>query len=102
MEDDLISGDWSFEAILNDLKSDIEEVLWGILASITEFGADLLEAVPVPDFLAPMAGFVGSVPADVMYFAAPFELSYGLGAISAALASRLVLSLIPYVGSAFR
>ena len=37
-----------FEGVLDDLATDLSDLLWGMLTGIVEVGADLLEAVPVP------------------------------------------------------
>lgn len=94
--------DWSFEGILDDLGTDLTDIFWGILADMVDIGADLLESVPVPEFMGQMPTHLGSVPSTVIYFTQPFEITYGLSVISAALASRLLLSLLPIVGGAFR
>lgn len=94
--------DWSFEGILDDLGTDLSDLFWGILADMVDVGADLLESVPVPEFMAGMPVHISGVPSTVIYFVQPFEMTYGLSVISAALASRMLLSLLPIVGGAFR
>lgn len=96
------SSMWNIEGVLDDFMSDIASFFWGVLADLLDVFAGLVESMPVPEFIAPLAGFVGSVPPGVIYFVSPFELSYGLQVIGAALAARLLLSLVPFVGGAFR
>lgn len=95
-------ADWSVESVLDDLKSDLMEVFWEAVEAIFGFVADLLAAVPVPEFLTDLAPIVAQVPSTVIYWIQPFQLPYAFGVISAAILARMTLSVIPYIGAAFR
>lgn len=93
---------WDIEGVLDDLVTDIQDTLWGILESLGSLTTEMLSAIPVPEFLQGLPVMVASVPPDVVYWVEPFQLDYGLGVISAAITARILLGLIPYVGGAFR
>jgi len=93
---------WTMEGVLDDLKSDTLDIVWGVVGDIGYFAADMLHAIPTPSFLQDLPAVVSSVPADVLYWVDPFELPYAFTVITAALLARMALSLIPWVGAAFR
>lgn len=93
---------WTWEEILDDLKSDLSDLFWESMESVIELGADILGLIPVPTFMENLADVIGDIPDSVMYWIEPFEIDYGLSVVMAAVTARMLLSLIPIVGGAFR
>ncbi|MOA51113.1 hypothetical protein D3C78_1742180 [compost metagenome] len=60
--------------------------------------ASLVEAIPVPDFLANAGSFLGGLPAGVVYFFDFFAVPEGIAMICSALLLRFVLRRIPFIG----
>jgi hypothetical protein len=58
--------------------------------------ASIIEAIPVPDFLANMQTF--SMPSGVAYFASAFEIPWGIAIIVTAYTARFILRRIPIIG----
>lgn len=85
-----------------DIKETLENWGWGMIGSMSDFAADLLEAIPVPDFLQQLPSNMSAIPASAIYFATPFELKYGVTVISAAIIARMLLTLVPFVGDMFK
>lgn len=90
------------EGFLDDLYTDLSDLFWGILESLIDLFTDIVELLPAPEFLDGLAGYMSNIPADVVFLLAPFEFDYGFSVINAAIFARLTLSLIPYIGGAFR
>ena len=91
----------SLESFLNDLKSDLSDLVYSVLESIINIGVDILYSIPVPDFISDLEPLLTSIPASVLYWIEPLHLGFGLGLVSSALVARQLVRLIPYVGSAF-
>ena len=93
---------WSLEGVLDDLGTDLSNLFWELLADFVMMLAELLHEIPAPEFLSALGAYVGALPPNVLYFLGPFEFPYGFSVLGAAVASRMLLSLIPYLKSAFR
>ena len=91
----------SLEGFLNDLKSDLSDLVYSVLESIINIGVDVLNAIPVPEFMGELEPLLVSIPQSVLYWIEPLHLGFGLGLVSSALVARQLVRLIPYVGSAF-
>lgn len=69
--------------------------LWAYDGVISGF-ASMIEAIPVPDFLANMQTF--SLPPGVAYFASAFEIPWGIAIVVTAYTARFILRRIPVIG----
>lgn len=90
------------EGFLDDLLSDIKDFFYSVAVDLVDLLADLVEEIPVPEFLQPLGSYISNLPPEALYFASAFELPYGFSVIGAAVTSRMLLSLIPFIGGAFR
>lgn len=93
---------WSVEEILDDIATDISDVLWGVVEGLGDMFNAILQAVPVPEFLDTLPVYISAMPSDVLYWLSFFEFSAGLSMIAGAVTARILLGLLPWVGSAFR
>lgn len=85
----------------NFLDMLVEMLLWvpkKIFSLILDGLATVLEAIPVPDWAAGVAGASSGITGDVMYFAEPFNVGSGIGILLAAYAIRFLIRRIPVIG----
>jgi len=94
--------DWDLSSLWDTFVNAFENKFWQLLGDLAQFFADILNSIPVPGFLGSLSGYIAAIPPGVLYWLEPFNVSWGFGIISAALTARLLLSLIPFIGSAFR
>lgn len=90
------------ESFLDDLMSDIKDFFYTVAVELVDLTADLIEQIPVSEFLQPLGAFVAGIPPEIAYFVGPMQLPFAFSVISSAIAARQLLSLIPYIGGAFR
>jgi len=57
-----------------------------------------VNAIPVPSFFASASNYVAAIPPSVAYFAAGFQIPYGLGVVISAWVLRWILRRIPFIG----
>lgn len=93
--------EWLLSLVVACLKWLGEFVLWLgeklwelLLAGLATF----LEALPVPEFMSSLSGFLGQLPPMVVFFLHYFAVSEGLGFIASALVLRFILRRIPLIG----
>lgn len=82
----------AFGWIKDELKAFFIFVYDSILGGL----AALVELIPVPDFLANIQPLVLS--GSLSWFLNPFEIKYGLTAITSAYVARFILRRIPGIG----
>jgi hypothetical protein len=90
------------EGFLDDLMTDIKDFFYTVSVELVDLTADLIEQIPVPEFIQPLGQFISDIPPEIAYFVAPMQLPYAFTVIMSAIAARQLLSLIPYIGGAFR
>lgn len=55
-------------------------------------------SIPVPEFVSALPNVFSSIPAEVIYFAQPFNLGYGLSVVLSAYLLRFIVRRIPFIG----
>lgn len=60
--------------------------------------ATVINSLPVPDWASAVGGYASNISGSVMYFAAPFELNYGVGILVSAYGIRFLIRRLPVVG----
>jgi hypothetical protein len=60
--------------------------------------ASILESIPVPSWLSGLDSSSLSIPGEVMYWLAPFQLEFGVSAIVGAYMVRFIIRRIPFIG----
>lgn len=69
-----------------------------IFLQVTDWLADTIQAITLPDWYSSVASFWSGVPSSVMYFAQWFSFGSGLTIIFAAFAVRFIIRRLPVVG----
>lgn len=82
--------DWLRDALLWAPKAALEWLLDKV--------AELIEAIPVPDWLSGAGSVFAAVPGEVVWFLDAFAINYGIGIIIAAYIVRFLIRRIPVVG----
>jgi len=77
-------------------QQEIKGVYLWILDSFYNGLATVLEAFPVPDFMANFNPVL--MPPNVSWFLQPFNLPYGLTVVVSAYVARFILRRIPFIG----
>ncbi|MOA27543.1 hypothetical protein D3C78_1484260 [compost metagenome] len=93
--------DWCLALFTGFLEWLLELVEWipkSIWSALLDGLASILEALPVPDFMAQAGGFFGNLPTTVVYFLQFFAVAEGIGFILSALLLRFLLRRIPLIG----
>lgn len=89
--------DWlgeAYDAVIEFLKQLPEWVFSELVDGFIEF----FNAIPVPDFFATAANAFGNIPPEVVYFAQPFNIGYGVTMILGAYLLRFIVRRIPIFG----
>jgi hypothetical protein len=60
--------------------------------------AGLVQAIPVPDFISAIPGYLSAVPSGVAFFLAAFQFETGMTIIISAYLLRFVIRRIPFIG----
>lgn len=60
--------------------------------------ATVIEAIPVPDFMANLGSLVGGLDPAIAYFAAPLQLGTGMTWVFSAMVLRFLIRRIPVIG----
>jgi hypothetical protein len=79
----------------------LEVFLWvprKVWAETLDALAGVLEAIPVPDFVATADGAFSAIPANVLFFAQYFALGEGIAMIISAYTLRFLIRRIPIIG----
>lgn len=84
-----------FAAWLIDTLLWIPRQLWN---QLLEGLAELLNSIPIPDFVDNIAPAAGGITAEVMFWATFLEVQYGLTVILAATLVRFLIRRIPIIG----
>ncbi len=69
-----------------------------ILGWILDKLAELIEAIPVPDFFSQAKSALSSIPPEVGYFLGPMNFGTGVSIIVSAYIIRFIIRRIPIVG----
>lgn len=85
----------AFKDWLRDLLLWVPKKIWGL---ILDGLAAVINAIPVPDWLADAGGLFGALPDGVVYFVQAFELGTGLAVIVGAYVLRFLIRRIPIIG----
>nr|MBV6631302.1 hypothetical protein [Oceanococcus sp. HetDA_MAG_MS8] len=98
----LFNGIWekirgAFEALFNALAAALEWLKDAIADTFLSVAATLVEAIPVPDFIANITS-LPKFPAGVTYISEVFLVPQGFAIIFAALGARFILRRIPLIG----
>ncbi|MNZ72127.1 hypothetical protein D3C78_904970 [compost metagenome] len=99
MFDSLMS--WLKGVVESSLQWLLDALLWlpkKLWQDLLDGLAVLIEAIPVPDFLANAGSFLGGLPTGVVYFFHFFAVPEGIAMICSALLLRFVLRRIPFIG----
>lgn len=80
---------------LKDLLLWVPQKLWELLLDGL---ASVIEALPVPDWLASIASFGGSIPPGVGYFLHVMRVPEGLAMLLSAYVLRFLIRRIPVIG----
>lgn len=83
-------GQWLLDALLW-----IPRKLW---AELLDVFAKIIEAMPVPDFVAHAQNLFNGIPGSVIYFANFFAIGEGLTMVLGAYLLRFILRRIPFIG----
>ncbi|MCY1279471.1 hypothetical protein D9M68_328050 [compost metagenome] len=92
---------WLYETVGKVLQWLLDALLWvpqKLWQMILDGFAAVIEAIPVPDFIASAGSFFGGIPASVVYFLDFFAIREGLAMMIAALLLRFILRRIPLIG----
>lgn len=89
--------DWlgeAYDAVIEFFKQLPEWVFSELIDGFIEF----FNSIPVPDFFATAANAFGNIPPEVVYFAQPFHIGYGVTMILGAYLLRFIVRRIPIFG----
>ncbi len=92
---------WLKETLVSLLDWLLEIILWApkkLWSLLLDGLASVIEALPVPDFVASAGSFFGNIPPGVIYFFQFFAIGEGLAMIALALVLRFALRRIPLIG----
>lgn len=84
------AAQWVFDLLLK-----LPLHLWVLLLGGLQAAVN---AIPVPSFFASAGNYVAQIPSSVAFFAAGFQIPYGLGVITSAWLLRWILRRIPFIG----
>jgi len=93
--------DWLLEWLTKFLDWLVEVLLWvpqKLWELFLDVLATILEAIPVPDFVANADVYLAAVPSSVAYFLGIVNFGFGLGVIITASIIRFVIRRLPGVG----
>jgi hypothetical protein len=83
-----------FEAIWNAILQFFTDAFSWVLESVLDIFADIVEAIPVPDFLSNGLGTMfGNLDPAVLYFVGLFRIPEGLAILGAGVGFRLLRKL---------
>lgn len=94
--------DFDLSNLWDTLVDYLYDLFYSLVTKSIELAVDLLFMLPLPDFVANIPQYVGNIPPNVLYFAEPLQLPFGLSLIMTAVTARMLLGLIPFIGSMFR
>lgn len=83
-------GEWLVELLLWVPRKVFEMLLDGL--------ASVIEAIPVPDFMSGLQGWVSGLSPAIAYFGGPLQFQAGMSFVLSAWVIRFVIRRIPVVG----
>ena len=75
----------------------IDKLPLHIYTLVTEGAAKIINAIPVPSFVASADSYIAALPPAVAYFSAGLQIPYGIGAIMSAYLLRFIIRRIPFI-----
>lgn len=84
-----------FAQWLKDTLLWMAKKLW---ADMLEAGKDLINAIPVPDFVNTASGYMNGIPSSILWTLNMFAVSEGIVMIGGALILRFLVRRIPLFG----
>lgn len=80
----------------NDVTNWATDFFWSTLASLVEYAASLVAAIPVPEFMADFQMNVSGMPDAFFYFIEPVHLPFALQLFVAAMTARVLIKFTPF------
>lgn len=78
-----------------DLLLWIPKKVWGLLL---DGFATVIEAIPVPDFVANISGYFGAISPNIIFFAKLLAIPEGIAMYTTAMLLRFVIRRLPVIG----